>query len=278
MQAQARAIGPRRGPRFQAQVPAGPRVSAEINQRVRCAKNSSQIQLSATTRPCRPSRASKDPQRHAIEQMPRRGREGRRRHIGGGPGVGPGGRVRRSRSTSLTLVVVVARILGRVERDWPRRAEFVGTRAGGETAESHMAVGPAYGMVRDRVTEALDVSRGRGALRVLAADRGLCSANCKIRPSRPGAQFFSIRRRSTRRSSGTTETVFQIHDAVWRQVEAARAACEAFHGNRGLPRSPSRAVLPSAGPSARACVGDVVRRPPGRFSFDETAYVGNRIG
>ena len=125
---------------------------------------------------------------------------------------------------------------------------------------------------------ALHVSRGRGALRVLAADRGLCSANCKIRPSRPGAQFFSIRRRSTRRSSGTTETVFQIHDAVWRQVEAARAACEAFHGNRGLPRSPSRAVLPSAGPSARACVGDVVRRPPGRFSFDETAYVGNRIG
>ena len=70
--------------------------------------------------------------------MPRRGREGRRRHIGGGPGVGPGGRVRRSRSTSITLVVVVARILGRVERDWPRRAEFVGTRAGGETAESHM--------------------------------------------------------------------------------------------------------------------------------------------
>ena len=115
MQAQARAIGPRRGPRFQAQVPAGPRVSAEINQRVRCAKNSSQIQLSATTRPCRPSRASEDPQRHAIEQMPRRGREGRRRHIGGGPGVGPGGRVRRSRSTSITLVVVVARILGRVE-------------------------------------------------------------------------------------------------------------------------------------------------------------------
>ena len=70
--------------------------------------------------------------------MPRRGREGRRRHIGGGPGVGPGGRVRRSRSTSITLVVVVARILGRVERDWPRRAEFVGTRAGGETAESHI--------------------------------------------------------------------------------------------------------------------------------------------
>ena len=138
MQAQARAIGPRRGPRFRAQVPAGPRVSAEINQRVRCADNSSRIQLSATTRPCRPSRASKDPQRHAIEQMPRRGREGRRRHIGGGPGVGPGGRVRRSRSTSITLIVVVARILGRVERDWPGRAEFVGTRAGGETAESHM--------------------------------------------------------------------------------------------------------------------------------------------
>ena len=223
MQAQARAIGPRRGPRFQAQVPAGPRVSAEINQRVRCADNSSRIQLSATTRPCRPSRASEDPQRHAIEQMPRRGREGRRRHIGGGPGVGPGGRVRRSRSTSITLVVVVARILGRVERDWPRRAEFVGTRAGGETAESHMAVGPASREVdgRDRVTEALDVSGGRVTLRVLAADRGLCSANCKIRPSRPGAQFFSIRRRSTRRSSGTTGTVFQIHDAAWRRVEAA---------------------------------------------------------
>ena len=105
---------------------------------------------------------------------------------------------------------------------------------------------------RDRITEALDVSRGRGALRVLAADRGLCSANCKIRPSRPGAQFFSIRRRSTRRSSGTTGTVFQIHDAAWRRVEAARAASEAFRGNRGLARSPSRAVLPSAGGLRRA--------------------------
>ena len=208
--------------------------------------------------------------------MPRRGREGRRRHIGGGPGVGPGGRVRRSRSTSITLVVVVARILGRVERDWPRRAEFVGTRAGGETAESHMAVGPASRELdgRDRVPKALDVSRARRALRVLAADRGLCSANCKIRPSRPGAQFFSIRRRSTRRSSGTTGTVFQIHDAVWRRVEAARAASEAFCGNRGLREPSCRAP----GPSARACVGDVVRRPPGRFSFDETTYVGNRIG
>ena len=54
------------------------------------------------------------------------------------------------------------------------------------------------------------------------------------------------------KSSGTTETVFLIHDAVWRRVEAARAASEAFHGNRGLPRSPSRAVLPSAGGLRRA--------------------------
>ena len=83
-------------------------------ERVRCANNSSRIQLSATTRPCRPSRASKDPQRHAIEQMPRRGREGRRRHVGGGPGVGPGGRVRRSQSISITLVVVVSHIWSRI--------------------------------------------------------------------------------------------------------------------------------------------------------------------
>ena len=50
---------------------------------------------------------------------------------------------------------------------------------------------------------------------------------------------------------------------------AGIAAC------RGALREPS---CRAPGPSARAGVGDVVRRPPGRFSFDETAYVGNRIG
>lgn len=207
--------------------------------------------------------------------MPRRGREGRRRHIGGGPGVGPGGRVRRSRSTSITLVVVVARILGRVERDWPRRAEFVGTRAGGETAESHMAVGPAYGMVATAspklwmYPEAVEPSAYSQPI-VVFVER---SAKFALARS---SSLFAVGRREGR--VVLQERYFRSTTppgAASRRLELRPRRFAGIEAWRGALREPS---CRAPGAFGARSIADVVRRPPGRFSFDETAYVGNRIG
>ena len=202
--------------------------------------------------------------------MPRRGREGRRRHVGGGPGVGPGGRVRRSRSTSITLVVVVARILGRVERDWPRRAEFVGTRAGGETAESHMVATASPKLYM--YPEAAEPSAYSQPI-VVFVRRIVKFAHRVLARS---SSLFAVGRREGR--VVLQERYFRSTTppgAASRRLELRPRRFAGIEAWRGALREPS---CRAPGAFGARSIADVVRRPPGRFSFDETAYVGNRIG
>ena len=202
--------------------------------------------------------------------MPRRGREGRRRHIGGGPGVGPGGRVRRSRSTSITLVVVVARILGRVERDWPRRAEFVGTRAGGETAESHMVATASPKLYM--YPEAAEPSAYSQPI-VVFVRRIVKFAHRVLARS---SSLFAVGRREGR--VVLQERYFRSTTppgAASRRLELRPRRFAGIEAWRGALREPS---CRAPGAFGARSIADVVRRPPARFSFDETTYVGNRIG
>ena len=63
--------------------------------------------------------------------------------------------------------------------------------------------------------------------------------------------------------------------AASRRLELRPRRFAGIEAWRGALREPS---CRAPGAFGARSIADVVRRPPARFSFDETAYVGNRIG